>query len=122
MDQIVADGKSAIPVLITQITDSRWIAEPVYDFWPRIRAGELAHFILQDLFVDENGEHGTMPALFPPENCTEPAWVCWENFRKQHSLRAIQARWEAFWVANQQRIYWDKQARCFRVAAPNRSQ
>jgi hypothetical protein len=31
MDQTVADGKSAIPVLISQITDSRWIAETVYD-------------------------------------------------------------------------------------------
>ena len=53
MDQIVADGKSAIPVLISQITDSRWIAEPVYDFWPRIRTWELAYFILRDLFVEQ---------------------------------------------------------------------
>jgi len=53
MDQIVADGKSAIPILISQITDSRWIAEPVYDFWPRIRTGELAYFILGNLFVDD---------------------------------------------------------------------
>ena len=35
MDQIVADGKSSIPILISQITDSRWVAEPVYDFWPK---------------------------------------------------------------------------------------
>src|ERR1700739_3311283 len=41
MDQIVADGKSAIPVLVSQITDSRWIEEPVYDYWPQIRTGEL---------------------------------------------------------------------------------
>jgi hypothetical protein len=46
MDQIVADGKSAILVLISQITDSRWIAETVYDYSLRIRTGELAHFIL----------------------------------------------------------------------------
>lgn len=50
IDQIVVDGKSAISVLISQITDARLIAEPVYDFWPRIRAGELAYFILSDLF------------------------------------------------------------------------
>src|SRR5262245_42247340 len=37
IDRIVADGKSAIPVLISQITDSRRIAEPIYDFWPPIR-------------------------------------------------------------------------------------
>src|SRR5579872_4683398 len=48
IDQIVADGKSSIPVLISQITDSRWIAEPVYDYWPRIRTGELAYFILDN--------------------------------------------------------------------------
>src|SRR5579872_2482995 len=44
IDQIVADRKPAIPVLVSQITDSRWIAAPVFDFWPRIRVGELAHF------------------------------------------------------------------------------
>jgi hypothetical protein len=31
IDQIVADGKAAISVLISQITDSRLIQEPVYD-------------------------------------------------------------------------------------------
>ena len=53
IDRIVADGKPAIPVLISQITDSRLIREPVYDFWPQIRAGELAYFILHDLFLDD---------------------------------------------------------------------
>jgi hypothetical protein len=115
MDRIVADGKSAIPVLIAQITDPRWIAEPVYDFWPQIRTGDLAHFILQSLFVDETWQHTTMPALFPPENCADPAWVCWENFRKRYSAREIQARWTTFWEANKKRIYWDGKARCFRL-------
>jgi len=122
IDRIVADGKSAIPVLIAQITDSRWIAEPVYDFWPRIRAGDLAYFILENLFVDETWQHSTMPALFPSENCAEPAWVCWESFRKRHNLEEIQARWTAFWEANKERIYWDAKARCFRLARLGRSQ
>jgi hypothetical protein len=39
IDRIIADGKPAIPVLISQITDARWIEEPVYDYWPRIGAG-----------------------------------------------------------------------------------
>ena len=73
MDQTVADGKSAIPVLISQITDSRWIAETVYDYWPRIRTGELAHFILSDLFLDDTSQKSTLPALFPIEPCNEPA-------------------------------------------------
>ncbi|HTY61221.1 MAG TPA: hypothetical protein VMG30_03085 [Acidobacteriota bacterium] len=32
IDRIVADGKDAIPILISQITDVRWIKEPVYDY------------------------------------------------------------------------------------------
>ncbi len=117
IDQIVADGKSAIPVLISQITDSRWIAEPVYDFWPRIRTGELAHFILSDLFVDDTWQKSTMPALFPRQECDESSWVCWEKFRKTYSLKELQARWMEFWKANQDKIYWDGKARCFRLSA-----
>ena len=109
-------------MLIAQITDSRWIAEPVYDFWPRIRAGDLAYFILENLFVDDTWKHSTMPALFPPENCTEASWVCWESFGKRHNLRDIQVRWTTFWEANKERIYWDEKARCFRLAGPEQSQ
>jgi hypothetical protein len=115
MDQIVADRKSAIPVLISQITDSRWIAEPVYDFWPQMRTGELAHFILGDLFVDDTWKKSTMPALFPEQHCDDPSWVCWARFRKVHSLKDIQAHWIEFWKANKERIYWDDKARCFRL-------
>jgi hypothetical protein len=118
IDQIVSDGKAAIPVLISQITDSRWIAEPVYDYWPRIRAGELAYFILDNLFVDDTWEKSTMPPLFPVQRCDEPSWVCWQNFRKTHSLKELQARWSAFWRANHDRIFWDNKARCFRVSNP----
>ena len=116
MDQIVADGKSAIPILISQITDSRRIAEPVYDFWPRIRTGELAYFIPSNLFVDDTWQKSTMPALFPRPPCDEPSWVCWEEFRKTHSLKVLQARWMEFWSANQGEIYWDAKARCFRLS------
>jgi len=116
IDQIVADGKAAIPVLISQITDSRWISEPVYDFWPRIRAGELARFILRDLFLDDTRSKSTIPPLFPERNCTGPAGECWQKFRRKHSLKELQARWEQFWNASQARVYWDAKARCFRLS------
>jgi hypothetical protein len=115
MDQIVADGKSAIPVLISQITDSRMIAEPVYDFWPRIETGALAHFILSDLFLDDTWQKSTMPELFPEQKCDQPAWTCWDNFREAHSLKHIQSHWRTFWRANQDKIYWDDKSRCFRL-------
>lgn len=116
MDQIVADGKSAIPVLILQITDSRLIAEPIYDYWPRIRTGELAYFILGDLFVDDTWQKSTMPPLFPQKRCEESGSVCWAKFRKVHSLKNLQSHWMEFWNANKGRIYWDDKARCFRLA------
>ncbi len=115
MDQIVADGKSAIPVLISQIADSRWIAEPVYDFWPRIHAGELAYLILEDLFVDDTWKKSTMPPLFAEQRCNEPGWVCWARFKRPHSLKDLQSHWMEFWKANKERIYWDDKARCFRL-------
>ncbi len=115
MDQIVADGKSAIPVLISQTTDTRWIEEPVYDFWPRIRTGELAYFILGNLFVDDSWTRSTMPSLFPEQHCDDASWVCWGRFRKRHSLQDLQAHWLKFWQANKQRIFGDDKARCFRL-------
>lgn len=115
MDQIVADGKSAIPILISQITDSRWIAAPVYDFWPRIRTGELAYFILGNLFVDDTWQKSTMPPLFQEQHCDDASWVCWAKFRKSHSLADLQVHWMKFWKTNKDRIYWDDRARCFRL-------
>jgi hypothetical protein len=117
INQIVADGKSAIPVLISQITDSRWIAEQVYDFWPRIRAGELAYFILENLFLDDTWTKSTMPNLYPEQHCDEAAWVCWVRFRKTHSLADLQAHWMASWKAHKDEIYWDDEARCFRLSS-----
>jgi hypothetical protein len=118
IDQIVADGKSSIPVLISQITDSRWIAEPVYDYWPRIRAGELAYFILLDLFLDDTWTKRTMPELYadPAFGNDEPAWNGWARFRKKHSLADLQAHWRTFWQAHKEEIFWDEKCRCFRLS------
>lgn len=116
INKIGADGKSAIPILISQITDSRLIEEPVYDYWPQIRTGDLAYFILEDLFLDDTWTHRTMPELFTDRRCNEASWVCWERFSKKHSLPQIQARWMAFWNANRERIYWDSKSRCFRLS------
>jgi hypothetical protein len=89
---------------------------PMYDFWPTIRAGELAYFILSDLFLDDTWQKRTMPELFPPQHCDHPSAVCWLEFRKTHSLKDLQDRWMEFWNANRERIYWDGKARCFRLS------
>ena len=117
MDRIVADEKLAIPILISQMTDSRMTAKQVFCYiWPPIQVGELAHFILSDLFLNETWQEVTMPALFPIRRCDGPGWVCWGEFREKHSMKEIQARWMQFWKSSQARVYWDKKARCFRVS------
>jgi hypothetical protein len=88
----------------------------VYDYWPPIRAGELSVFILNDLFLDDTCTKRTMPDLFPDEKCDEAALNCWQRFRKEHSLSDIQAHWMKFWQQNEDVIYWDNKASCFRIS------
>ena len=117
IDRILADGKSAIPVLIVQITDTRTIPGPVFAYWPPITAGELAHFILQDLFLDETWQHRTMPELFPGQKCKDAAFICWSRFKEHATQTQIQARWQTFWNRSKDQIYWDSKSLCFRLAA-----
>jgi len=56
MDQIVAKGKDAIPILISQLTDTQESKEPIYDYWSQMTAGDIAYFILNDLFTDSDGQ------------------------------------------------------------------
>jgi len=117
VDRVVADGPRAIPLLISQMTDERVVPKTVLDHWPRIRAGELAVLILEDLFLDDTWQQRTMPELFPDRRCdpATPASECWVRFREKHSLAEIQARWLGFWRTYEARIHWDEHARCFRL-------
>src|SRR5690242_1915038 len=54
MDQIIAQGKDSIPVLISQLTNTRRTQEPIYDYWSYTTAGDIAYFILTDLFTDSD--------------------------------------------------------------------
>jgi hypothetical protein len=116
IDQIVADGKSAIPVLISQIIDARWIAEPVYDFQPRIRTGELALIILENLFTDDTWTKSTIPEMSSQERCIDARPDCPSAYMKTSSVAARHAGWLKFWNAKQNQIYWDQKARCFRLS------
>jgi len=119
MDQIVAKGKSAIPILISQLNDNRATKEPIFDFWYRTTVGDIAHSILDDLFTDSDWETFTMPGLWSStDGCSDgiDAESCWREFIKKHGRKYVQNQWLAAWNANKDRIYWDEKARCFRVA------
>jgi len=120
MDQIIAHGKSAIPILISQLTDTRKSKEPIEDYWYMTTDGDIAYFILGDLFTDSDWHTFTMPGLEAlNHDCGEDvaAEPCWREFLKKHGRKFIQDQWLAAWNANKDRVYWDEQARCFRVSA-----
>jgi hypothetical protein len=110
MKRIVADGKRAVPVLISQIADTRLVTNLVYCYnWGQLEVGELAHFILSDLFVDASSTKSTTPPLFPDKRCAPetPGWQCWAEFKRRHPMKEIQAQWQKFWKLNENRIAWD---------------
>jgi hypothetical protein len=54
MHQILADGKNAIPVLISQLTETARTKYQIADYWGDTRSGDVAYAILTDLFTDED--------------------------------------------------------------------
>jgi hypothetical protein len=117
MDQIVTDGKSAIPILISQLRETRPSPKPVYD-WTQTTSGDIAYFILTDLFTDSDCKTFAMPGLEAlREPCDSYAEDCWDRFLKKHGRSFVQNQWLSAWNKNKDRIYWDDTARCFRVSS-----
>jgi hypothetical protein len=119
MNQIISDGKEAIPILISQLRETRPTKEPIYDYWSLTTAGDVAYFILTDLFTDADWKAFNMPGLEPlyDKDCHSYAEDCWQRFLKRHGRKFVQDQWLAAWKKNKDRIYWDDKARCFRVSS-----
>jgi hypothetical protein len=118
MDRIVADGKNAIPVLISQLRETRPTKEPIYDYWALTTSGDVAYFILNDLFTDSDWKTFNMPGLEALNDpCRSYAEDCWNIFLKKHGRKFVQVQWLAVWNKNKDRVFWDEKARCFRVSS-----
>jgi hypothetical protein len=120
MDAIVASGKSVIPTLIASLSDSRPVAAPIYDHWSGMEVGDVAYFILNDLFTDAPSRaSGEVPWKSVLAGCGAGADQCWHQFVKKHGREFVQQQWLAAWNANKDRVFWDEKAVCFRVALPH---
>jgi hypothetical protein len=116
VDQILAQGKDAIPILISQITDTRSAKEP-FDFWGPMTVGDVAYVVLYNLFLDADWKTFTMPGLKQIDlDCGAASFQCYQELLKKHGRKFIQNQWLAAWNANQDRVYWDARSRCFRLA------
>ena len=122
MDQIIAQGKASIPVLISQLTDTRKTQEPIYDYWNYTTAGDIAYLILTDLFTDSDWKTFNMPGLeLLNPWCDAAAETCWRKFLRKWGRKFVQHRWHESWNANEGRVYWDEVARCFRLSPSART-
>lgn len=121
VDQVLALGKDAIPVLIAELTDTRKTKHPVYDLWNYTAAGDIANSMLFDLFTTSDLRMADMRELDPLQmECKKPGEACWRKFLHQKGRKFVQEQWEAAWNAHKDSIYWDEAARCFKLhsAAP----
>jgi len=123
MDRIIADGKEAIPILVSELTGTRPTSEPIYDYWRLTTEGDVAYFILMDLFLDSDWHTFHMPGVESVAlNCNDiDAETCWRGILKKHGRRYVQEQWRNAWAANKGRAYWDEQARCFKLTPQNES-
>jgi hypothetical protein len=118
VDQVLALGKDAIPLLIAELTDERKTKHSIYDLWKFTAAGDIANSLLFDLFTAPDWEVTDLPELAPLEHeCNKPGEPCWRKFLHQKGRRFVQQRWQAAWNAHRDEIYWDDKARCFKVSS-----
>jgi hypothetical protein len=122
MDQIVAAGPKAVPVLIRMIADRRMAntREPLICYWPGMAIGDIAFCLLTNLFTEPDGKT-TVPGadwndLLGPGN-TGASWEQLHGFIRKHGSAALQARWRAVWDKYRGQVAWDPKERCFKLKA-----
>jgi hypothetical protein len=120
MQEILAGGKSSIPILISQLTDTALTEEPIEDYWGHTNSGDVAYIVLTDLFLDADWETFNMPGVpdWPTvmKGCDLGAEGCWRKYLRKHGRKSVQQAWLRAWNLWKDRVYWEPTARCFRIS------
>ena len=120
IQQILADGKDAIPILVSQLTETTRTKERIADYWANTRSGDVAFIVLTDLFTNTDGNTFEMPGV--PDwaalmkGCTSTSQGCWDQYLRKHSRMSVRNAWAHAWESRKDQIHWDSTARCFRVS------
>lgn len=119
MRQVLANGIQSIPVLIAQLDETNRTTRPIEDFWTYTTSGDVAFILLTDLFTDNDGKSFTMPGVSDWDKvmsgCSENAENCWRSYVRKNGIKSLQQSWQTAWNTNRNRIFWDIDARCFRL-------
>lgn len=120
MNGIRADGKNAIPILISQLTETARTKYQIADYWGDTRSGDVAYAILTDLFTNADLQTFGMPGVpdwsVVMKGCNSTAQGCWDDYLHKHGRLSVQRAWMRAWNLNKDKVYWDAKAQCFRVS------
>ena len=120
MKKIIADGKDAIPILISQLTETRPTKYQIEDYWTGTRSGDVAYIVLTDLFTKPDSETSEMPGVpdwkTVMKGCHTMAQGCWDEFLHKHGRKSVQQAWLRAWNLNRHKVYWDATVQCYRVS------
>ena len=119
MQQILADGKKAIPALISQLTETTITRNQIADYWSGTRAGDVAFVVLIDLFTDTDLHTFGMPGVpdwsVVQKGCRDGAEACWNRYLGKHGRMSVRQAWQRAWDLHKDQIQWDGKAQCFRL-------
>jgi hypothetical protein len=120
MQQILADGKNAIPILISQLTETAKTKKQVADYWSDTRSGDVAFVVLNDLFTESDLRTFEMPGVpdwsTVQKGCNGASKACWNAYLHKQGRVSIMRAWQRAWDLQKDQVYWDAKARCFRVS------
>lgn len=122
MHQILTDGENAIPILISQLTETTRAKHEIADYWDDTRTGDVAFVVLTDLFTEPDGRTAEMPGVpnwkVVMNGCDSVAQSCWDKYLQEHGRLSVQQAWSHAWKLHKHAVRWDSKARCFRVSGP----
>lgn len=120
MQRILGDGRAAIPVLISQLTETTRTKYEVADYWVDSRSGDVAYIILVDLFTDSDLHTFELPDALDwaavMRGCDSTAQGCWDRYLRKHGRRSVQRTWMRAWNLHKDKAYWDNKEQCFRIS------
>jgi hypothetical protein len=93
--------------------------QQIEDFWSYTTSGDIAFFLLTDLFTDKDERSFTLPGV--PDwdtimaDCNETAETRWRRYVQSHGIASLQRAWRTAWDRTKDNIVWDPVGCCFRV-------
>jgi len=120
MQQILTDGNDAIPILISQLTETAITKKQIGDYWSGTRSGDVAFVVLNDLFTDADLVTFGMPGVpdwsAVQKGCNRQAQACWNEYLRKHGRTSVRQAWQRAWNLHERQVHWDAKTQCFRVS------